>query len=310
MSKQTEKPDVGTTGHSWDGIEELNNPLPRWWVWVFYLCIAWGIWYTIAYPAWPGIKDATAGYLGYSTRGEVAADIKAVEDANAALTAELASVDLATLADNAELNQFAVNAGGAVFRANCSQCHGSGAAGAKGYPNLLDDEWLWGGRIDEIAYTVSHGIRNEQSFDARGFGGEMPAFDGVLADEEIDAVVAHVLALAGEDHDAALAETGATLFLDNCAACHGDNGEGSLAATRSYEDPEDLIANGEMTGAPALNNKVWLFGGDAATIRESIVNGRAGVMPAWNEDFRPAGGLTRAEVNAVAAYVHQLGGGQ
>ena len=156
-----------TTGHVWDGIEELNNPLPRWWLWCLYITIIWGVGYTIAYPAWPMITGATQGVLGYSTRAEVAADIEAFRLASADRDTALAGADLATLSENDDLYRYAVSAGAAVFRTNCSQCHGSGAAGAKGYPNLLDDDWLWGGDHASIAYTVRHGIRNEADDDAR-----------------------------------------------------------------------------------------------------------------------------------------------
>lgn len=292
MSKAPQKkPDVETTGHEWDGIEEFNNPLPRWWLWILYATIAWGVWYTIAYPAWPLIQGATAGYQGFSTRANVATEIAAVETANAGKMAELAAIDLATLSDNPDLQQFAVSGGAAIFRANCSQCHGSGAAGAKGYPNLLDDDWLWGGSIDEIAYTVTNGIRNEQSPDARWT--EMPAFGDMLEKSDIEAVVNHVLAISGQEHDAALAATGADVFAENCASCHGDLGEGS----------RDM-------GAPALNDAIWLYGGDAATLTETVSKARFGVMPAWSEQFRAGVGLDQAEINAVAAYVHQLGGGE
>lgn len=292
MSKKPQKKaEVETTGHVWDGIEELNNPLPRWWVWVFYLTIVWGIWYMIAYPAWPMLKGATQGYLGYSTRGEVAEDIAAVDAANAEIKAQLAAVDLNAITDDPELLQFAVNAGAAVFRANCSQCHGSGAAGSKGYPNLLDNDWLWSGDIAEIAYTVEHGIRNEQSLDSRW--SEMPAFGEFMEKEDIAAIVQHVLAISGGDHDAALAADGEMLFLDNCSACHGESGEGD-----------------RDQGAPALNDAIWLYGGDADTLTDTIANARFGVMPAWSEEFRTAGALDRAEINAVATYVHQLGGGE
>jgi len=296
MSKQpVKKPanPVGTTGHEWDGIEELNNPLPRWWVWILYATIVWGVGYTIAYPAWPLVSQATAGMLGYSTRAQVAEELAVWNERNAALNEQLATADLTTVAANPDLQNYAVNMGAAVFRANCSQCHGSGAAGvqASGYPSLLDNDWLWGGTIEEIAYTVTHGIRNEQSPDTRWT--QMPAFKDVLLPEEIDAIVNHVLAVSGQEHDAALAETGGQLFLDNCASCHGDNAEG----------------NRDM-GAPTLNDAIWLYGGDAETIRYSIENARFGVMPAWSEEWRPAGGLNQAEINAVAAYVHQLGGGE
>lgn len=285
------KPEVGTTGHVWDEIEELNNPLPRWWVWVFYATILWGIGYAVAYPAWPLLSGATPGLLGYSTRGEVATEIAAVETANAGNMAALASADLETLKSNAELHGFAVNAGGAVFRAHCSQCHGAGAQGTLGYPNLLDDDWLWGGTITDIATTVTHGIRNDQSPEARF--SQMPAFGEILAPEEIGALVQHVLALSGQDHDAAQAASGATLFADNCAACHGEKAEGL-----------------REVGAPALSDAIWLYGSDEASLTQSITLARGGVMPAWSQAARGTQGLDVAEINAVAAYVHQLGGGE
>ena len=293
MSNVEHKNEVGTTGHSWDGIEELNNPLPKWWVWLFYATIVWGVGYVIAYPAWPLVSGATPGLLGFSTRANVAEDIAAVEAQNAELLAELAAVDLTTLADNPTLANFAVNGGAAVFRANCSQCHGSGAAGvqAAGYPSLLDDDWLWGGTIDQIAWTVANGIRNEQSPDA--LWSQMPAYGEIFSDDEIAQVVNHVLAISGQEHDAALAGEGAVLFEEQCAACHGEAG----------------LGNTDM-GAPNLTDSIWLYGGDEATLTETVTNARFGVMPAWSEEWRAAGGLSQAEINAVAAYVHQLGGGE
>ena len=291
MTKAPIKQEISTTGHSWDGIEELNNPLPRWWLWTLYATIVWGVAYTIAYPAWPMLSGATPGLLGYSTREEVAQDIAAVDAANADLVTALASADLTTLAANPDLHQFAINAGAAIFRSDCSQCHGAGAAGTKGYPNLLDNDWLWGGAITDIAYTVTNGVRNQQSPDARLT--EMPVFGEILAPEEIDALTQQVLALSGQDHDAALAQTGVQLFADNCVACHGEKAEG----------------NREL-GAPALTDAIWLYGSDADAIRYSITYSRNGVMPAWSTQWRGASGLDPAEINAVAAYVHQLGGGE
>ncbi len=276
---------IDTTGHSWDGIKELNNPLPRWWLWCFYLTIIWGIGYTIAYPAWPMISGATAGVLGYSTRGEVAEDIARFEEANAEISAQLASADLTTLSDNPELLRYASSAGAAVFRNNCSQCHGSGAAGFTGYPNLLDDDWLWGGDFDNIEYTIRHGIRNEEDWDARY--SVMTAYDEIFTDEEVDATVQYVRQISGQDHDATLAAAGEELFLNNCAACHGDNGMGNY----------DL-------GAPNLTDAIWLYGGDEASLEETVRYARFGVMPPWGER------LSEAEIKAVTAYVHQLGGGE
>lgn len=294
MSTRNDKQEVETTGHSWDGIEEYNNPLPRWWLWIFYATIVWGIGYTVAYPAWPGIKGATAGMLGYSTRGEVAAEIEAVNTQNAEIMGRLADVELASITDDQDLHNFAVNAGAAVFRNNCSQCHGSGAAGADGFPNLLDNDWMWGGTIDDIAFTVTNGIRNEMSPDSRGYGFTMMAYGEMMEKADIDAVVQHVRSISGQEADAALAARGAEVFVENgCGGCHGDNGEGI-----------------EGMGAPVLNDAIWLYGGDVASLTQTITNGRAGVMPAWSEEFQPAFGLNQAEINAVAAYVHQLGGGQ
>ncbi|MFT5364072.1 MAG: cytochrome c oxidase cbb3-type subunit 3 [Dinoroseobacter sp.] len=277
--------DPETTGHSWDGIEEFNNPLPRWWLWTFYATIIWAIGYTIAYPAWPLLTQATPGLLGYSTRGEVQEDIDAVIAANADIRMRLASAELTSISDDPALQSFATNAGGAVFRTWCAQCHGSGAAGAKGYPNLLDDDWLWGGTIEEIHYTISHGIRNDVDFDSHW--SQMPAFGELLTDDEIGAVVQHVKAISGQDHDGALAQTGGVVFYDNCASCHGDEGKGD-----------------QFQGAPNLTDAIWLYGGDEATLAETVTYSRFGVMPPWNER------LSAAEVAAVSAYVHQLGGGQ
>ena len=274
-----------TTGHSWDGIEELNTPLPRWWLWTLYLCIIWAILYSIAYPAWPMVSGATKGLLGWSTRANVAADIKAHEGKNADLVTALLATDMDALPTDPDLNRYATARGGAVFRANCSQCHGSGAAGAKGYPNLLDDDWLWGGEMADIEYTVRHGIRNDQDGDARY--SQMPAFGDMLEKPEIAAVVEHVVSLSNADYDAELAATGATVFADNCAACHGETGLGDRAQ-----------------GAPNLADAIWLYGGDRATLTDTVINARFGVMPAWGPR------LTEADVRAVSAYVHGLGGGE
>ncbi len=285
MAEKPEQPqEVETTGHSWDGIEEYNNPLPRWWLWTFYATIIWGIGYTILYPAWPLLERATPGLLGYSTRQEVAREIQAFKEMNAEVEARLAAADLTALRDDPELYGYAVNSGAAVFRTYCSQCHGSGGAGAKGYPNLLDDDWLWGGDIESIAYTVRHGIRSRS--DETRYS-EMPAFGEFLSDEEIAQVVAYVQSLAGLDHDPALAGPGQIVYADNCASCHGADGSGD-----------------RDQGAPNLTDAIWLFGDSPEDITYSVRYARNVEMPDWG------GRLSDAQINAVAAYVHQLGGGE
>lgn len=286
--KPTKKPgDVETTGHSWDGIEEFNNPLPRWWLWTFYATIFWGVLYTIAYPAWPLISGATPGVLGYSTRAEVAEDITRFEELNAPIEAKLEAADLTAISADAELANYTQNAGAAVFKTWCAQCHGAGAAGVQGqgYPNLLDDDWLWGGSIEDIHLTISHGIRNEEDPDARY--SEMPAFGELLAEEEIAGVVQYVRQISGQEADAALATAGETVFLDNCAACHAEDGKGD-----------------RFQGAPNLTDAIWLYGGSVDDITYTVENARFGVMPSWTSR------LSEAEIRAVASYVHGLGGGE
>ncbi len=284
--KPVQKQEVETTGHSWDGIEEFNNPLPKWWLYTLYVCIIWAVWYSIAYPAWPGIKSATAGYLGWSTRALVAEEIAEVEGRNAAINEKLATVELASIATDPELKTYATSSGAAVFKTWCAQCHGSGAAGAVGYPNLQDDDWLWGGSVEEIRTTVAHGIRQETDDDTRF--SEMPAFgDDYLEPEQIDAVVNYVMSLSGEPKDASVVAAGMEVFAEDCASCHAEDGTG---------DREQ--------GAPNLTDAIWLYGGDYDTVKETVTFSRFGVMPDWNER------LTEAQVRAVATYVHQLGGGE
>lgn len=280
---------VETTGHQWDGIEEYNNPLPRWWVYVFYATIVWSLGYMVAYPAWPLITAATPGLLGASTRADVEVEIARFDTANAEIKAKLIAADLNAIGADADLANFAERAGAAVFRTNCSTCHGSGAAGfeGKGYPNLLDDDWLWGGTMEDIHLTITHGIRNTTDGDARY--SEMPKFgaDEILDSVQIGQVVEHVLALSGQEHDAALAAEGAVVFADNCSACHAEDGSGDRSQ-----------------GAPKLSDAIWLYGGSREAITETVTYARYGVMPNWNER------LSEDEIRAVAYYVHSRGGGE
>lgn len=279
--------EVPTTGHSWDGIEELDNPMPRWWLWTWYASIVWAIGYSIAYPAWPLVNQATQGVMGYTRAQSLADEQKRFADMNAPIREKLVSTELTEISADPELMGFANQAGASVFRTWCAQCHGSGAAGvqAGGYPNLLDDDWLWGGTIEDIVTTVTHGIRNTTDEEART--SEMPAFAEQLSEEEIAQVVQFVRMLSGQEHDMALMGEGETLFADNCSGCHGEAGTGEQAM-----------------GAPNLTDAIWLYGGDVATLTKTVTYGRKGVMPNWNTR------LSEADIRAVALYVHGLGGGQ
>jgi cytochrome c oxidase cbb3-type subunit 3 len=288
-AKSHQDGDPNTTGHVWDGIEEFDNPMPRWWLWSFYACIVWALLYSIAYPAWPMLTRATPGLLGASTRADVEVEIQEFSDRNAPIRARLEAADLNAITSDPELNDYANNAGAAVFRTWCAQCHGSGAAGvqASGYPNLLDDDWLWGGDMEAIHYTISHGIRNTTDDDARL--SEMPRFgvDELLEKPQIDEVVQHVRAISGQEHDARLASAGAVVFEENCASCHMEDGSGN----------RDL-------GAPNLTDAIWLYGGDVAALLHTVTYSRAGAMPNWNTR------LSEADIRSVATYVHGLGGGE
>lgn len=276
-----------TTGHEWDGIKELNTPLPRWWLWVFYATHVWALGYIILYPAIPLLKDATTGLLGWHSRSEVARDIDTVEASRAGLFARIRDLPLADIVKDEELKNVAFRSGESAFKVNCVQCHGADAAGSVGFANLNDDDWLWGGTLEDIQNTVLHGVRYAGDPETRI--SEMPAFgrDGILDKQQIDQVAQYVLALGGLEHDAAAAQAGASLYGDNCAACHGEAGEGS----------RDL-------GAPKLNDAVWLYGSDPGTIRAQISLPRHGVMPAWG------GRLDGTTIKHLAVYVHALGGGE
>ena len=285
-----------TTGHSWDGIQEYDNPMPRWWLWTFYACIAWAAGYMVLYPAWPLVSAATPGLLGFSTRGDLETEKQRFAEANSAIQAKLVETELTQIAADPELLQYATNAGAAVFRTNCVQSHGSGAAGVQGqgYPNLLDDDWIWGGDIESIHTTIAHGIRNPEDPDARY--SQMPSFgvDGLLEPAQIDDVSEYVLKISGQEADAAKAAAGEVVFAENCVACHGEAGQGD-----------------RLQGAPNLTDPIWLYGGDRETVRASIHQARFGVMPSWS--WAPPGGqarLTEDEIRSVAVYVHSLGGGE
>ncbi|WP_407176037.1 cytochrome-c oxidase, cbb3-type subunit III [Bradyrhizobium sp. STM 3562] len=278
---------TATTGHEWDGIKELNTPLPRWWVYTFYLTIVWAIGYWVLYPAWPLITSNTRGLLGYSSRANVAVELANLDRIRGDKMAALGAASLADIEKDPALLALARARGRTVFGDNCAPCHGSGAAGSKGFPNLNDDDWLWGGTLEQIEQTIRYGARSGND---NGHQGQMLAFgkDGTLKPDEIVTVANYVRSLSGlptrPGYDAA---AGAKIFAENCVACHGENAKGN---------PE--------LGAPNLTDRIWLYGSDEATIIETITNGRAGVMPAWE------GRLDPVTLKAMAVYVHSLGGGK
>jgi cytochrome c oxidase cbb3-type subunit III len=275
-----------TTGHEWDGIKELNTPLPRWWLWTFYACCLWAVGYWVVMPAWPLVSSHTTGVIGYSSRANLAESMETARGAQAQYLGRIESATLQQITEDRELLDFAMAGGGSTFAVNCSQCHGLGAAGSTGYPNLNDDDWIWGGSVEEISQTIHYGIRSDHA-DTRF--NMMPAFgtDQILDRAQIDDVAEYVLSLSAPTGDPAAAERGATVFLEQCAACHMEDGTGS-----------------RELGAPNLTDAIWLYGGNKADVVASITNSRSGMMPAWT------GRLDEATIKQLAVYVHSLGGGQ
>jgi len=277
---------VETTGHEWDGIKELNKPLPRWWLLTFYATIIWAVGYWVVYPAWPTLNGYTKGIWNYSQRATVASDVNAAKAAQAGMRDKLAKTPLADVKKDAELLRFAVAGGGAAFQTNCAPCHGRGAQGFAGYPNLNDDDWIWGGTLDEIQKTLQVGIRSDH---AETRANAMPKYglEKLLEEPQINDAAEYVLKIAGHQFNAAAADRGAKIFTEQCAECHNADGKGKLDR-----------------GAPNLTDGIWLYGGSKAAIVESIRTGRGGVMPAWN------GRLDPTTIKALAVYVHSLGGGK
>jgi cytochrome c oxidase cbb3-type subunit III len=276
-----------TVGHEWDGIEELDTPMPRWWLWTFYATVIWGLAYSVLYPAWPMLDDATTGTLGWSSRGQLQSEMAAEAARRAPIISAIAATDIAALPADARLMQAAVEGGRAAFRVHCVQCHGTGAAGSPGYPNLNDDDWLWGGDIGSIHTSIVHGIRNPDHAETRL--SMMPAFgrDGILTPAQVQDVVSHVRVISGQEQPSRSAASGAALYAANCAVCHGAGGTGDRAL-----------------GAPNLADGIWLYGGDRERLTATLTNSRQGVMPRWGHR------LDDATLKMLAAYVHSLGGGE
>ncbi|MCW3849497.1 cytochrome-c oxidase, cbb3-type subunit III [Sphingomonas sp. LB-2] len=281
------KTGTSTVGHEWDGIEELDTPMPRWWLWTFYATILFSIGYCIAYPAWPLIDRATAGALGWTSHGQLESELSAERARRADLVRALAGMPIEELPAHPDLLAAAEQGGRSAFKVHCAACHGAGAAGSRGYPNLNDDDWLWGGSLTAIEQTLRHGIR--QPGDDATRQSLMPSFgrDGILKSEQIDDVVSFVRVVSRQERPSAASRRGAALFATNCAACHGPGGEGK----------RDL-------GAPRLSDGIWLYGGDRTSLTDTVTNAHAGMMPAWADKLDPV------TIKMLAAYVHSLGGGE
>ena len=278
---------VETTGHSWDGIKELNNPLPRWWVTTLWLCVIWAVGYWIFMPSWPGITGYLKGTRNHSERANVEKILANVDiERGAQMKRLLGAGSIDAIESDPDLLQFAMTAGDSLFGDNCATCHGAGGQGNNGYPSLVDDDWLWGGALSDIQTTIRFGVRSTHP---QTRFNQMLAFgqSGALAPDQIADLVEYVLENSGQDANQTAAARGAPLFAQQCSSCHGADGKGNPAL-----------------GAPNLTDGIWLYGGARSDIQRSVHFGRGGVMPGWT------GRLAEEQITALAVYVHSLGGGE
>jgi cytochrome c oxidase cbb3-type subunit III len=278
---------IETTGHEWDGLKELDNPAPRWWLIVWLITIIFAIGYWVVYPAWPTLEGHTKGLFGWTQFSKLKADQAEINARQGAYLTKFNAMSFEQVKADPGVYEFARAGGAVVFKENCAACHGTGGEGRKGYPNLNDDDWLFGGKIDEIYRTIQVGSR---STDPDTHQTLMPAFGaGLLKPDEIEDVASYVIQLPkGKPANPSAQWThGEALFATNCTSCHGEGG----------------IGNRTM-GAPRLNDAIWLYGGDSASVVETITHARAGVMPTWKHR------LSDENQRMAALYVHSLGGGE
>jgi cytochrome c oxidase cbb3-type subunit 3 len=259
--------DVGSTGHVWDeDLKELNTPLPRWWLHLFNITIIFALVYLALFP---GLGNF-AGVLGWTQEQQYQDEMAAANVAQESVFARFREMDAAALKADAA----AMETAGRLFRQNCAMCHGSDGRGAKGFPNLADGDWQWGGTHEQIMMTLQNGRM-----------AAMPPLAAALGDDGVKEVVAYVRQLSGQEADTNLASAGQARFQTICMACHGMDGKGNQAL-----------------GAPNLTDDIWLYGDDAETIEYAVRNGRNGQMPAFGET------LSEERRKLLAAYVQGLSG--
>ena len=283
MNKNKEQKKVETTGHDWDGISEYDIPTPRWWLITWIICIIWSIGYWVFYPTWPVKNGNSKGVLNWTQRGELQKSQEEILARKNVYLDKFSKSSFEQIQKNPELMEFDLNGGESAFKENCAACHGTGAQGYKGFPNLNDDDWLWGGKINDIYATLKYGIRSGHE---KTRANQMPSFglDKILKKDEIESVTEYVMSLS----DKSLKNhKGEEIFKANCVACHGAGGKGNKAM-----------------GAPNLSDAIWLYGGKKEDIIYTVTYARAGVMPYWT------GRLDENTIRQLAIYVHSLGGGE
>ena len=280
-----------TTGHEWDGLKELNTPLPKWWFWTFVATCVWAAGFAVLYPSVPGIHGYFHGIWNYSTRAEVTADVAALAAKRALVMDKIKATPIAQVRADPQMMAIATTAGRIAFANNCQPCHGAAGQGRPGYPALASDAWIWGGKLADIQQTITYGIRSGHA-DARQSAMLRFGADGILKPEEVAAVADFVMTLyaegaGGKPTPTATTAKGAAIFAENCVACHGEKGEGK-----------------REVGGPTLKGAVHLYGNTREAVVAQINEPRMGVMPNWNTR------LDEATIKSLTLYVHALGGGE
>lgn len=272
-----------TTGHMWDGISEYNIPAPRWWLIVWIICIIWSVGYWFFYPTWPTKSGNSKGSLNWSQQSQLLESQKEIENRKNIYLEKFAKSNFEQIMKDPDLTEFALNGGRIAFKENCAACHGTGAQGAQGYPNLNDDDWLWGGKIDDIYQTIKFGIRSEHE---KTRFNQMPSFgiDKILSKKEIESVADYVISLSDKSIKSS---EGAEIFKANCSSCHGADGKGN-----------------QLMGAPNLADAIWLYGKDKSDVIFTITYARNGVMPYWKDR------LDDNTIKELSVYIYSLGGGK
>lgn len=279
---------VETTGHEWDGIKELNNPAPRWWLWVFFITCIWAFGYWVVYPTWPtwsgkGERGGTEGSFKWTQYRKLKNEQAEIIAVRKQYLDDFTKKSFDDILKDPQLYTFAIAGGKSAFKDNCSTCHGTGGAGGNGYPNLNDDDWIWGGDMNAIYQTLQYGIRSNHA-DTRT--SQMPSFKDILSKDDMNHVADYLVGLA--KNETKENTKGQIVFSENCSSCHGNHAKG-----------------GREFGAPNLVDSIWLYGtGDKHDIIAQMINPKHGVMPAWHHR------LDAQTIRQLTIYVHQLGGGE
>jgi len=262
--KREQQPADKTTGHEYDGIEEYDNPLPAWWFYMFFITIVWGVGYLIVYPG----MGNYAGAIGWTQVGQYDREVAAAEQKYRDMRDRYLAMPVTEIASDPAVRKMGMR----LFANNCAQCHGADAAGAYGFPNLTDSDWIYGGEPDTIKTTLLNGRQ-----------AAMPAWGSIIGDQGVADVTEYVLSLNGRDVDPTKAKAGAAVFKTYCVACHGEDGTGN-----------------RTLGAPNLTNGIWLYGGTAEQIAQTVRAGRNGKMPAFKDT------LSEDKIHILTAYVYGL----